>query len=159
MLLVLPGQNRRDILTGLSHPYGITVLDQHLYWTDWGTLSVQRVDKNTALDRATIRSSLGNLMDIKAWKVIADGNAIHRPLDFHLTSWPFGERLPFQMAPHPNKERGRRKSGLQRALGLFDRNILARLGLAHFTPPGLMGLCHSISRGTPSFFKVLEHSK
>ena len=93
MLFLLPGQNRRDVLTGLSHPYGITVLDQHLYWTDWGTLSVQRVDKKTALDRATIRSSLGNLMDIKAWKVIADGNAIHRPLDFHLTSgsrskWP-----------------------------------------------------------------------
>lgn len=55
------------MLTGLSHPYGITVMDQHLYWTDWGTLSVQRVHKVT-LERTTIRSSLANLMDIKTWK-------------------------------------------------------------------------------------------
>jgi hypothetical protein len=110
---------------GLSHPFGISVLDQHLYWTDWGTLSVQRVDKNTALNRATIQSSLGTVMDIKAWKVITDGNAIHRPLDFHLTSSGFEERLPFQMDPYPNKERSQRKSGQTRALG--------RLSEAHMT--------------------------
>ncbi|XP_046657715.1 low-density lipoprotein receptor-related protein 4-like isoform X4 [Daphnia pulicaria] len=64
----LSGLHRREVLTGLSHPYGITVLDSYLYWTDWETKSLQRADKNTALDRSTIRVGLDNLMDIKAWK-------------------------------------------------------------------------------------------
>ena len=45
------------------------MLDSYLYWTDWETKSLQRADKNTALDRTTIRANLENLMDIKAWKV------------------------------------------------------------------------------------------
>ena len=68
-LIIIKGHNRREVLTGLSHPYGITVLDSYLYWTDWETKSLQRADKNTALDRSTIRVGLDNLMDIKAWKV------------------------------------------------------------------------------------------
>ena len=68
----LSGHNRRLVLNALSHPYGVTVLDGYLYWTDWETKSLQRADKNTGLDRSTIRSALGNLMDVKAWKVWID---------------------------------------------------------------------------------------
>ena len=67
----MAGQNRRLVLSELSHPYGVTVLDQYIYWTDWDTKSLQRADKNTALDRLTVRSGLSNLMDVKAWKVFS----------------------------------------------------------------------------------------
>ena len=166
MLFLLPDQNRRDILTGLPHPFGITVLDQHLYGTDWGTLSVQRVDKNTALDRATIRSSLGNVIDTKAWKVITDENAIHRPFDFHLTRMGFEERLPFQMAPYPDKERGRRKCGRTRALGRLSdayltgingRDLGIQRPIRSFYSARINGsLQFNIPRRTHSFFQVLE---
>lgn len=66
----LVGHNRREVLTSLAHPYGITILGTNLYWTDWETKSLQRADKNTGLDRTTIRAGLENLMDIKAWKVL-----------------------------------------------------------------------------------------
>lgn len=68
-MIRLLGDNRREIVTSLSHPYGIAVLEQYLYWTDWEAKSVQRVDKGTGRNRVTVRSELGNLMDIKAWKV------------------------------------------------------------------------------------------
>jgi hypothetical protein len=63
-------------------------------------------------------------MDIKAWKVIADGNAIHRPLDFHLTSSGLEGRLPLQVTRYPNKERSRRKRGQTRALGRLPEAYL-----------------------------------
>lgn len=64
----LSGHNRREVLTGLSHPYGITILDSYLYFTDWETKSLVRADKHTGLDRSTIRAGLENMMDLKAWK-------------------------------------------------------------------------------------------
>lgn len=67
----LSGHNRREVLTGLSHPYGITILDSHIFWTDWETKSLQRADKHTGLDRSVIRAGLENMMDLKAWKVCA----------------------------------------------------------------------------------------
>lgn len=62
----LNGQNRRTLVTPVQHPYGLTLLDSHIYWTDWQSRSIQRADKNTGANTITVRANLPGLMDIQA---------------------------------------------------------------------------------------------
>uniref|UniRef100_A0A8C7Z935 Low-density lipoprotein receptor-related protein 4 n=1 Tax=Oryzias sinensis TaxID=183150 RepID=A0A8C7Z935_9TELE len=48
----------------LSHPFGLTVHEDKLYWTDWQSKSIQSADKLTGLGRRTLAENLENLMDI-----------------------------------------------------------------------------------------------
>lgn len=50
--------------TQLPHPFGLTVHEDQLYWTDWQSKSIQSADKNTGLGRHTLAENLENLMDI-----------------------------------------------------------------------------------------------
>uniref|UniRef100_A0A4W3JHK9 Low density lipoprotein receptor-related protein 4 n=1 Tax=Callorhinchus milii TaxID=7868 RepID=A0A4W3JHK9_CALMI len=61
----LNGDNRRTLVTPVQHPYGLTLLGSHIYWTDWQTRSIQRADKNTGGDVITVRGNLPGLMDIQ----------------------------------------------------------------------------------------------
>ncbi|KAK7925154.1 hypothetical protein WMY93_007464 [Mugilogobius chulae] len=62
----LNGQNRRTLVTPVQHPYGLTLLGSHIYWTDWQSRSIQRADKNNGGNAITVRSNLPGLMDIQA---------------------------------------------------------------------------------------------
>ncbi|XP_068581233.1 LOW QUALITY PROTEIN: low-density lipoprotein receptor-related protein 4 [Cebidichthys violaceus] len=62
----LNGQNRRTLVTPVQHPYGLTLLGSHIYWTDWQSRSIQRADKNTGTNTITVRANLPGLMDIQA---------------------------------------------------------------------------------------------
>uniref|UniRef100_A0A7N6BYU7 EGF-like domain-containing protein n=1 Tax=Anabas testudineus TaxID=64144 RepID=A0A7N6BYU7_ANATE len=62
----LNGQNRRTLVTPVQHPYGLTLLGSHIYWTDWQSRSIQRADKNTGANTITVRANLPGLMDIQA---------------------------------------------------------------------------------------------
>uniref|UniRef100_A0A672G5Y7 LDL receptor related protein 4 n=1 Tax=Salarias fasciatus TaxID=181472 RepID=A0A672G5Y7_SALFA len=62
----LNGQNRHTLVTPVQHPYGLTLLGSHIYWTDWQSRSIQRADKNTGANTITVRSNLPGLMDIQA---------------------------------------------------------------------------------------------
>uniref|UniRef100_A0A3Q3ETX7 Low density lipoprotein receptor-related protein 4 n=1 Tax=Labrus bergylta TaxID=56723 RepID=A0A3Q3ETX7_9LABR len=62
----LNGQNRRTLVTPVQHPYGLTLLGPHIYWTDWQSRSIQRADKNTGTNTITVRANLPGLMDIQA---------------------------------------------------------------------------------------------
>uniref|UniRef100_A0A8C6LAN2 Low density lipoprotein receptor-related protein 4 n=1 Tax=Nothobranchius furzeri TaxID=105023 RepID=A0A8C6LAN2_NOTFU len=62
----LNGQNRRTLVTPVQHPYGLTLLGSHIYWTDWQSRSILRADKNTGANSITVRASLPGLMDIQA---------------------------------------------------------------------------------------------
>lgn len=53
-------------MTPVQHPYGLTLLGSHIYWTDWQSRSIQRADKNTGTNTITVRSNLPGLMDIQA---------------------------------------------------------------------------------------------
>lgn len=53
-------------MTPVQHPYGLTLLGPHIYWTDWQSRSIQRADKNTGTNTITVRSNLPGLMDIQA---------------------------------------------------------------------------------------------
>ncbi|XP_053242794.1 low-density lipoprotein receptor-related protein 4 isoform X2 [Podarcis raffonei] len=62
----LNGANRRTLLSPVQHPYGLTLLDSHIYWTDWQTRSIHRADKNTGANVILVRANLPGLMDIQA---------------------------------------------------------------------------------------------
>lgn len=62
----LNGQNRRTLVTPVQHPYGLTLLGSHIYWTDWQSRSIQRADKNSGANTITVRANLPGLMDIQA---------------------------------------------------------------------------------------------
>uniref|UniRef100_A0A673GQR4 Low density lipoprotein receptor-related protein 4 n=1 Tax=Sinocyclocheilus rhinocerous TaxID=307959 RepID=A0A673GQR4_9TELE len=62
----LNGSNRRTLVSPVQHPYGLTLLGPHMYWTDWQSRSIHRADKDTGTNTITVRSSLPGLMDIQA---------------------------------------------------------------------------------------------
>jgi len=50
----------------VQHPYGLTLLDSYIYWTDWQTRSIHRADKDTGANVILVRANLPGLMDIQA---------------------------------------------------------------------------------------------
>ncbi|XP_056643570.1 low-density lipoprotein receptor-related protein 4 isoform X1 [Diorhabda sublineata] len=62
----LSGKDRKKILTAVPHPYGLVVVGNHIYWTDWQTRSLHRADKNTGKDKTIIRDKLEGLMDVRS---------------------------------------------------------------------------------------------
>ena len=53
-------------MSPVQHPYGLTLLDSYIYWTDWQTRSIHRANKNTGSNVILVRSNLPGLMDIQA---------------------------------------------------------------------------------------------
>ena len=63
----LDGSNRRVVLNDrLPHIFGLTVLGDRLYWTDWQKRVIESADKRTLNDRQTIVDSMLDLMGLKA---------------------------------------------------------------------------------------------
>lgn len=62
----LNGANRHTLVSPVQHPYGLTLLDSYIYWTDWQTRSIHRANKNTGSNVILVRSNLPGLMDIQA---------------------------------------------------------------------------------------------
>ena len=62
----LHGNDRRTIITGVLHPYGLVVVGNHVYWTDWQTKALHRVEKTTGSDNITVIGNLEGLMDIRS---------------------------------------------------------------------------------------------
>lgn len=63
------GNDRRVVLSKVPYPYGIVIVGQHIYWTDWKTKALHRADKANAKDGIVIRENLEGLMDIRAIQV------------------------------------------------------------------------------------------
>lgn len=63
----MDGTDRRVVLNdNLPHIFGLTLLGEYLYWTDWQRRSIDRVHKITGKDRQCISEPLPNIMGIKA---------------------------------------------------------------------------------------------
>ncbi|CAG9563555.1 unnamed protein product [Danaus chrysippus] len=60
------GHDRRTLLTQVPYPYGIVIVGQHIYWTDWKTKALHRADKSNGREQLKIRENLEGLMDIRA---------------------------------------------------------------------------------------------
>lgn len=63
------GNDRKTVLSNVPYPYGIVIVGQHVYWTDWKTKSLHRADKTNGKDPIIIRENLEGLMDIRAVQV------------------------------------------------------------------------------------------
>ena len=62
----LSGRFRVQLVQGATHPFGLTQLGGYLYWTDWRSKSIERVDKATGKQRSVLREGLEGLMEIRA---------------------------------------------------------------------------------------------
>lgn len=62
------GTIRRTIIDeGLSHPFGIDVYDQKVFWTDMTTLNVESANKNNGKDRQVLIANVSDLMDVRVF--------------------------------------------------------------------------------------------
>ena len=65
----LSGRDRRVVVTGVPHPYGLVIVGTHMYWTDWQTYALHRADKINGNDSTIIRGRLEGLMDVRSVQV------------------------------------------------------------------------------------------
>jgi hypothetical protein len=59
-----------SLATQVNDPYGLTLLDDHIYWTDWYTDAVYRADANSGANIVLMVGNLGKPMDIHAYSAI-----------------------------------------------------------------------------------------
>ncbi|TNN64423.1 Low-density lipoprotein receptor-related protein 2 [Liparis tanakae] len=59
------GSNRITIVTGLSHPWGVAVYQNHLFFTDRDFEVIERVDKSTGANRVVLRDNVSGLRVLK----------------------------------------------------------------------------------------------
>uniref|UniRef100_A0AAY5EVI9 Low-density lipoprotein receptor-related protein 4 n=1 Tax=Electrophorus electricus TaxID=8005 RepID=A0AAY5EVI9_ELEEL len=60
----LNGKLRQILVSPVSHPFALTQQDRWIYWTDWQTKSIQRVEKHTGRNKETVLANVEGLMDI-----------------------------------------------------------------------------------------------
>uniref|UniRef100_A0A3Q4H6C5 Low-density lipoprotein receptor-related protein 2 n=1 Tax=Neolamprologus brichardi TaxID=32507 RepID=A0A3Q4H6C5_NEOBR len=59
------GSNRITIVTGLSHPWGVAVYQNYLYYTDRNFEVIERVDKSTGANKVVMRDNVSGLRVLK----------------------------------------------------------------------------------------------
>lgn len=63
----MDGSSRREVITKkLDHPFGLSLLDDYLYWTDWQKRSIERAHKLTGNEHEAIIENIPNVMGLKA---------------------------------------------------------------------------------------------
>lgn len=62
----LSGKNRKIHVENVPHPYGLVVVDNQIYWTDWQTKALHRTWKNEIQNKTIIRDNLEGLMSVRA---------------------------------------------------------------------------------------------
>ena len=67
------GSNRKVIINDiLPHPFGLTILGNYIYWTDWQEHTVERAEKISGKDRMVLISHLDGLMSLQAAAIQPD---------------------------------------------------------------------------------------
>ncbi|KAF6726646.1 Low-density lipoprotein receptor-related protein 2 [Oryzias melastigma] len=59
------GSNRITVVSGLSHPWGVTVYQNFLYFTDRDFEVIERVDKSTGANKVVLRNNMAGLRALK----------------------------------------------------------------------------------------------
>ena len=60
------GANRKVLLTNLLSPYGLTVIENEIYWTDWKTRSVHRMIDTDPKTSTVLVKELNNVVDVRS---------------------------------------------------------------------------------------------
>jgi sugar lactone lactonase YvrE len=63
------GNNRKLLVNGVLHPYGLTVAGDFIYWTDWAQKGLQRANKDTGEGVEVVRDQMPRLMDVRAIEI------------------------------------------------------------------------------------------
>ncbi|XP_046395098.1 low-density lipoprotein receptor-related protein 4-like [Ischnura elegans] len=62
----LDGSQRKTLIGGeLPHPFGLSIFENKIYWTDWDTSSIHSADKFTGRNRTVMKSGIKGLMDLR----------------------------------------------------------------------------------------------
>lgn len=62
----MDGGGRRVLLNhNLPHVFGLSLLGEYVYWTDWQRRSIDRANKNTGADRTVVVDQFPDLMGLK----------------------------------------------------------------------------------------------
>uniref|UniRef100_A0A672JCA6 Low density lipoprotein receptor-related protein 2b n=1 Tax=Salarias fasciatus TaxID=181472 RepID=A0A672JCA6_SALFA len=61
----MDGVSRSTVVRGLSHPWGLTIYKEHLYYSDADYEVIERVDKETGANMVVMRSGLSGLRALK----------------------------------------------------------------------------------------------
>lgn len=61
------GNLERVVSSWLDHPYGITLLDRFVYWTDSGNKSVLRAEKHNGTNITAIMTGVDVLRDMRVF--------------------------------------------------------------------------------------------
>ncbi|XP_023246171.1 low-density lipoprotein receptor-related protein 4 isoform X3 [Copidosoma floridanum] len=69
----LQGENRKLIVDKVSHPYGLAVVEDFLYWSDWHEKSLMRAKKSDGKNKKMVQSDLEGIMDLR----FVDKNQVH----------------------------------------------------------------------------------
>ncbi|RWS07569.1 low-density lipoprotein receptor-related protein 6-like protein [Dinothrombium tinctorium] len=61
----LDGRERAVIVkNSLRKPYGLTVYENYIYWSDWETNSIEKADKKSGKNRTVLKENLNHVVDI-----------------------------------------------------------------------------------------------
>ncbi|XP_054162427.1 low-density lipoprotein receptor-related protein 4-like [Oppia nitens] len=73
------GVNRQTLVTDVPAPYGVAVIEDNIYWTDWETRAIHRINIDGNEGKAEIIiKGLNNLVDLRAVNTLAnDTHIIH----------------------------------------------------------------------------------
>ncbi|XP_022127447.2 low-density lipoprotein receptor-related protein 6 [Pieris rapae] len=103
----MDGTDRRELHSSeIPHLFGLTLLGKHLYWTDIQRRTMDRINKDTGLERQTVVEQMANMKGVKAfrvneslgWNACAQNNGgcshfcFNRPQDY-VCSCPMGLEL------------------------------------------------------------------
>lgn len=61
----MDGFTKVTVVSGLSHPWGLTVHQNYLYYTDLDYEVIERVDKNSGANMVVMRSGMSGLHALK----------------------------------------------------------------------------------------------
>ncbi|XP_049888265.1 low-density lipoprotein receptor-related protein 6 [Pectinophora gossypiella] len=66
----LDGSDRRELHNNdILHIFGLTLLGNHIYWTDMQRRTLDRINKDTGLDREPVVEQMANMMGVKAFRL------------------------------------------------------------------------------------------
>lgn len=60
----LLGQGRRVIVEKVEHPYGLAIVGDFIYWSDWQQKALLRANKNDGKYRKVVLGNLEGIMDV-----------------------------------------------------------------------------------------------
>ena len=63
----LNGHHRRTVLkdtSSVKHPFGISIFQEDMYWTDWNSGKVFRANRFTGRNAVTVADKLARVMDV-----------------------------------------------------------------------------------------------